>query len=315
MSDVKNAFLKTASLLHNNLAASSAGCLACVHNSVTQGQCKLLIHSAKLGVNREIDIAQAYSIRYLDLPFGQILCVSSCNGTRIYTEDGQTLLLYCQVSNAPGLDPMALKFHQGACYIAATQQIVIGTSTGSVLPIQAAFATSLGIMAESPPSTAATAVVDLCSNAAANTVISAHDNGDLRVWNPIPGGALKEGSVVQNCGQVPVRICMLGIRLAVAFGAGTVCLYDALSLQRQVEISSHTKLLTAMAVREDAGIIATVSEDTFLNLWQVDPASGIVTIVHSEPVVDKLLTGVALGPSGVVISAYDSDEIFHASVF
>eukprot|EP00438_Fugacium_kawagutii_P007426 Skav210435 [mRNA] locus=scaffold1297:51326:53895:+ [translate_table: standard] len=38
-----------ASLLHNNLASSSTGYIACIHNSLNAGQSKLLLHALASG--------------------------------------------------------------------------------------------------------------------------------------------------------------------------------------------------------------------------------------------------------------------------
>lgn len=303
----------TVSLLHNNLSCSGTS-LACVHNSVNVGAGKLMLHSLAASSSRDgPEVVQVMSIRYLPLAFGPVLVVSSTNGTQIYSEDCTTLLTYIAI-NDPSTDPEVLKHHKGACVVAAVQHIVIGTGKGDLASIQAVDAGKFMALPDSVPCSPASAVADLCFSATSGSVVSAHDNGELRVWSVIPGAACTNTAVIPASAQAPVAIASLGARIMVAYGPGTICLYDAATCQIQVEISAHARWITAVSVREDLGQIASVGEDTALNVWQVDPVSGLVSLRQTSIVSDKLLTGVAFHHAGVAVTAYDSDELFQVAL-
>merc|ERR1712127_152821 len=99
----------------------------------------------------------------------------------------------------------------------------------------------------------------------------------------------------------------------VAYGPGTYCLLDAVTLEAQAEVTAHARWITAVDVREDLGFVATVGEDTVLNVWQVDAGTGRIGLQHTSVVTDKLLTGVVLG-HGAMVTAYDSTDLFHIAL-
>lgn len=302
----------TASLLHNNLACSSTGWLATVHNSINAGGGKLLLSKLGGDAKEGPEISQAMSIRYLESLHGPVLSVSSTNGTQIYNEDATALLFFAPINDS-AVDSATLKHHQGACIVPAVQHIVIGTSKGSLMIVHVAAADQFMALPESAPCSPATAIADLCFAAMTSSVVSAHTSGELRVWTVNPTGPYSNPTVLPAISQAPVRILSLGARLLVAYGPGIVCLFDAVTYDLQVEVTAHARWLTACDVREeeDTGCVATVGEDTVLNVWQVNAATGRIALQHTSVVTDKLLTGVALHGSGFVVTAYDCSEVFH----
>lgn len=305
----------TVSLLHNNLSTSSNGWLACVHNSVNQGAGKLMLHHLGSCMSKDgPEVTQVTSVRFLDLACGSVLCVASTTGTTIYSEDATTTLFHCALADlTPETD--VLKHHQGACYVAPAQHIIIGMSKGSITAIQANDFNSFMSLTESAPQTATVGIADICYAACVNRVVTAHHSGELRYWYTAAQGQYVNDVIIPaQLSQAPVHVTTLGPRLVVTFGPGTICLYDAATRELQVEITAHARWITAVSVREDLGTIASVGEDTALNVWQVDPASGQVSLRHSQIVADKLLTGVAFHSMGVAVTAYDSDELYQVAV-
>jgi WD40 repeat protein len=260
------------------------------------------------------EVTQVTSLRYLDLNCGVVLCVGNTNGTNIYSEDGTTMLFHLPLVDAsPETD--VLKHHQGACVVGPHQHIVVGMSKGSICSIQAGEVNQFMSLAESAPQTPTTCIADLCYAVNVNRVVTAHHNGELRYWYAAEGGQYVNDVIIPPAlSQAPVSVASLGSRICVAFGPGTICLYDAVTRDLQVEITAHARWITGVAVREDVCQIASVGEDTALNVWQVDPASGQVSLRHSCLVADKLLTGVAFHSMGCAVTAYDSDELYQVVV-
>lgn len=293
------------SLLHNNLACSSGGWVASVHNSISTGG-KLMLYHPGSGSKDGPDGSQITSIRYLQMATNAVLCVSSTNGTQIYNEDATTMLFFAPVGEATEAD--MVKHHKGACVIPQTQQIFIGTYKGSLVGCQAAGDNILVL----PETTCCnSAVADVCFCEVANCLVSAHSSGELHIWTASNTGTFVDSNVLPASGKAPVRIASLGARLLVAYGPGTICLFDAVTFQLQVELTAHARWITGVSVQEETGKIATVGEDTVLNVWNMK--QNPLTLEHSEVVTDKLLTGVALhyNGAGAFATAYDSDELFN----
>jgi len=305
----------TVSLLHNNLSYSMNGWLATVHNSVNVGSGKLMLHHVGSAMSKDgPELTQVTSVNYLDLACGTVLCVASTNGTNIYSEDAVTMLYHVALLD-PSPETDVLKHHQSACVVGPVQHIIIGMSKGSITAVHAQGLSQFVSLPESAPQSPAAGIADLCYAACINRVVTAHHNGELRYWYTAPTGQYVNDVIIPPLmSQAPVHVSTLGPRLTVAYGPGTICLYDAASQALQVEITAHARWITGVCVREDLGQIATVGEDTALNVWQVEPTTGEVSLRHSCIVADKLLTGVAFHTAGVAVTAYDSDELFQIAV-
>jgi len=301
-----------ASLLHNNLASSSNGWVVAIHNSLNAGNGKLLLHALASGQSKDgPEVTQATSIRFLETTDGPVLVVTSTNGTQIYSEDATALIFYLPVTDAAS--PDSLRYHQAACFVPNLQHIVIGTSKGTLWPVSAVAAGQYVQLHESAPSSPTGEVADLCFSPLADAVVSVHTNGDLRVWSVSADQPYTNTEVIPSIAQAPVRVLSVGAQLAVADGPGTILLLDAISREAKAEITAHARWLAAAVSREDMGLIVTVGEDTVLNVWQVEPTEGIVSLHHSAVVTDKLLCGVALHGSGASVVAYDTDQLYHVN--
>lgn len=316
---LQGGFTASASLLHNNLACSANGWLVSVHNSVNQGSGKLLLHNVRGAVKKNgPEVQQTTSIRFIETPFGvTMLVVCSTNGTQIYTEDASQMLFYAQITGQ-ATDDDKLKYHQGACAIPLDGGImlVFGTSKGSLVPV---VSTGPAAFAQSPEAVAGVAcaeVADVCY-LPTGEVLSAHNNGSLLIWSVAAGPMLQVSATLPATYQAPVRALAVGNRFMVAYGPGLICLYDAATKQLQAELTAHARWLTAVAYNQD-GYVASVGEDTVLNVWSVDPVTCKVNLWHTSVVSDKLLTGVALSGAGAestaYVTAYDSDEIYEVTL-
>jgi len=315
-------FASTVSLLHNNLSSSSGGWLASVHNSSTAASGKLLLHSLADDSNIEgPDVNRVASVRYLELSHGPVLCVSSTSGTQIYNEDCSVLRHLAPLDEPSVGNDEAVKHHQGACLVPDRQHVIIGTWKGSIIVLHAPSAESFNMLSvassDSSNSPGSKSVVsDLCYNACAQVVVSVHRGGYANFWTPSDAGKYTCGEPLMLSDAVdlvsPVAVASLGPRIVVACGPGQLKLFDAVSKELQVEVTAHARWITALAVQDttdECSHIATVGEDTVLNVWTVS-ASGEVGFAHSSSVTNKLLTGVAFHEGGIAVTAYDSAELY-----
>ncbi|KAH8057745.1 helicase [Aureococcus anophagefferens] len=116
-----------------------------------------------------------------------------------------------------------------------------------------------------------------------------------------------------------------------AFASGHVRVYDlASSYGKLAELQAHTRCVTALAVDDKGLELATVSEDSFLHVWSLEPRDGAggdeakadgadpsLALTYSHQVTDAVLTGVqfvAPAPGAgkapdVAVTAYDVDAL------
>jgi WD40 repeat protein len=301
----------TASLLHNNLTGSPAGWLAGMHNSADAGGGKIFLCAGETSVNGP-EVSQVTSVRYLQLAHATVLCVSSNSGTQIYSEDCSTLLYAIRMSDAALGD--VVKFHRGACVVQPLQHIAIGTSKGGLSLVDVSTPGNYNTLPESNPSVASAEVADVCYVGVCGTVATAHDDGVVQMWATSPTGPYVCSTTFPSQGDAPVRMASLEYRLMVAYATGHIRIFDAVEFNLQIELTAHARNMTAVDVREELGQIASVGEDTVLNVWHLDPTTGAMSLQFSTHVAPKLLTGVVLTPAGASVTAYDADEIYQVAL-
>jgi len=302
----------TASLIQNNLSSSSTGWLASLHAS-GGGKVQLTNGQAKFDGP---EVNQPTSIRYLEPAAGPMLMISSTVGTQIYSQDAQTMYFHLTIT-APEDNDERLKYHQGACLVPldqATSLVVVGTSRGS-LKLCEMQSDNFGSLRELPECVAGaslTEVADVCYVPLTNEVVSAHTNGTFVVWQQAAPGAFQATGTVAPSSptyQAPIRVLPVANKILVAYGPGLFCFHDAVTKVLMAELTAHARWVTAVTASE-TGYVASVGEDTVLNVWLVDESPKI-NIVHTSVVCDKLLTGVAFsGPASCAVVAFDSEEIW-----
>ena len=139
-------------------------------------------------------------------------------------------------------------------------------------------------------------------------------------------------------GTLPrAAVCVPGA-LVVAFGTGKLIVYNGRS-ERTLEIAAHGRWITGLSACPQRQLVATVSEDTVLNVWHFAGSGGAAngsngggvlegpggqgrspkvaaTLVHSSIASPRLLQGVAfldLAPAAqaltLAVAAYDSHDL------
>lgn len=306
-------FSATASLIHNNLTCSRNGWAASAHlgQQSATGKVMLCNLSSPTGGPLASDgpaCSQVTMLRHVTCAQGSMLVVTSTNGTQIFTEDATHLVFFAPLDGSVACAD-SVGYHQGACFASTVSHVVVGSSQGSLLVVQNDPSGNFTALSWSPPATPVPAVADVCYVAAGDAVVSAHANGTLVFWAMTPTGPYGEVAHLPGSGDVPVRLASFGPRFALAMGSGVIRLYDAVSRALQVEVAAHARWLTALAVDEERMRMASVGEDTVLNVWGFGD-DGRVLLLKSAAVTDKLLTGVDFQGASVLVSAYDDERMF-----
>ena len=237
-------------------------------------------------------------------------------------------------------NPETAVFARGIARSQRGRHVCVGCSSGAVLVFGTAepevdVQLERWVPAHGSPVTAVAA-----STRGDDVVVSADEAGELRLWE-LPSftprgresdgkdrGLLDAGDARDPC----TGLALVGAAACCgAFASGHVRVYDlASSYGKLAELQAHTRCVTALAVDDKGLELATVSEDSFLHVWSLEPRDGAggdeakadgadpsLALTYSHQVTDAVLTGVqfvAPAPGAgkapdVAVTAYDVDAV------
>ncbi|GFR95756.1 WD repeat-containing protein 54 [Elysia marginata] len=151
---------------------------------------------------------------------------------------------------------------------------------------------------------------DLASDG--ETMVSADELGSIIVWKQ--GGSCL--SVVVNirgsgwpCNSVAIwKDVILG-----GFASGHLRVYSATSGAMGAEVTAHARAINAVDIAKDSGLALSVSDDTFLRVWQLKAMNvPQIEFRHSECLTDLQLMGAQFVDGqgkALCVTGYDSSEI------
>mmetsp|Transcript_43009 Transcript_43009/g.102097 ORF Transcript_43009/g.102097 Transcript_43009/m.102097 type:complete len:240 (+) Transcript_43009:431-1150(+) len=198
--------------------------------------------------------------------------------------------------------------------------IVAGTSHGELLlfslDVPSGIAKSTGKQAAGGGGavTALKSCIDSSRGREASDVVATGDeSGGLCLWSHTPDGLVKKAAVEGGEFGPVVGIALRNGRVIAGFSSGTVTVLSQDSLEPELRLFAHSRLLSGMDIHPTRDIFATVAEDCTLNVWSLPTKSS----PEAGPLLSKclpstMLTGVAFcGPDNndVAVSAYDHTEL------
>lgn len=141
-------------------------------------------------------------------------------------------------------------------------------------------------------------------------VASSDDSGLLLVRNPDDNFDVVHR--IESDDGYPITAMCFALEhwLVCGYVTGKLRIYKRDAFQLHAEVAAHTRAVTALDAFEHH--VASVSEDTFLNVWELasSKASGRVRLASSHTVPNDLLTGVAFaGAKSIVTAAYDTNHL------
>ncbi|CEM08024.1 unnamed protein product [Vitrella brassicaformis CCMP3155] len=320
------------SLIHGNLVASQRR-IAYAHQSKV---CFYAVDS-----ERCVDgptTSKIISLHYVHIRKAgpkPMLIVNMANGTQMWNQDGTRMLYYLPVqhpqtsatstSAAQNAAVDIGKCHRGAavCAFPQADHVIIGSSAGELIIIRTD-GDAFHSLATRKVASASPVMVVACSGEGSDQhVMSGHANGEIVWWRPEANGMYMQlPGALQHAQDTPTCMKVLGNTLYCGFGTGHLRVYDAVRRELKIEIAAHGRWINDIDVRHD-GLVASVGEDTVLNVWRCPSCDSEVSLAHSAVVTESLLTGVAFtqrrgdtadeGAFAVCVVAYDSEVLYFLS--
>lgn len=139
------------------------------------------------------------------------------------------------------------------------------------------------------------------------------ENGTVHVAEVRDGSAVVVASV--STSKHPITaICLCGGTVVAGNSVGRLFFVDASTGALLAEAAAHTRTVTALAAHDGGERVASVSEDTWVNVWSLPRGTvdGNLSVLLSRRIESCLLTGVAFcGEDGeaLAFTAYDSGTI------
>lgn len=145
-----------------------------------------------------------------------------------------------------------------------------------------------------------------------DVMASADDGGAICLWKGKTAISLfhKLPKAGAPCASVRVwRDLVLA-----GYATGHLRIFSTESCQLMTEVAAHARWVSAIDVAPDTGLAMSVSEDSFVRIWQLDHEnSSTITLKYSATVSNSQLVGGSFlesdGSSFAVVS-YDSGEVF-----
>jgi hypothetical protein len=290
------------SLLCNNLSMSASGeSVVYAHLNeawVARGLSEPQADCRQVAYKEQDHVAQ---VQFVKLDIGEVIVLLSAGGALQVSDSQGQKIAHAERLGAARLRGIA---SDGA------RHLYIGTSSGTILVFEVGVYNMTQVCELSEH---AAAISDLCC-AAGGPLVSADERGNLVAWeiasskgrNPKRAAALqgKPGAVATSVAASAAWICA-------GFSSGHVHVYAAKSLKLFAEIAAHSRSVTALAMHpEQPCTLASVGEDTALNLWTLPSNSaGKVAVRLSKIVKSALLVGVRLVGAQAFMSVFDSKDL------
>ncbi|XP_005088939.1 WD repeat-containing protein 54 [Aplysia californica] len=242
--------------------------------------------------------------KWVILPSRTVLVLTTHRGIQIYEPDGSAMIYWHALSDS--MDKS--NYGKGICG-AGDNLICVGTESGAILVF------------EIPPKGTNVTLFDTVKGhkspitdlaAEGEFMVSADDLGTIMVWR-CSGSKFSQVSCVRGCGWPCNSVAVWKDVVVGGFSSGHIRVYNAASGTLGAEVTAHARSINAVHVACESGMLLTVSDDTFLKIWQLKTgAAPQIEHRYSECVTDLQLVGgnfVDKQGRAVCITGYDSNEI------
>lgn len=261
--------------------------------------------SKRIPISSRCHIYQAAFVHIQGVPF---IALTSSLGVQIWTTDGGEMKYFFAISSLVDSEEEG-HFMRGVTAI-KTGFICVGSSTGNIIILKATSADGEGIELQETLETSKNAITAI--HASDQLLVCANDIGDIIGFNVESAFEVKcrFSGAHFPCTSILTRFDMI----IAAYSTGHIRLFRPQTSELVIEIAAHARCITGLAIHPSLNILASVSEDQFLIVWQLPAnlsrAANDIDLLFSEKIDNHLLTGVAfVSDEKIGVVSFDEDDM------
>eukprot|EP00743_Colponemidia_sp_Colp-15_P001473 GILK01001612.1.p1 GENE.GILK01001612.1~~GILK01001612.1.p1 ORF type:complete len:337 (-),score=44.81 GILK01001612.1:145-1122(-) len=261
------------------------------------------------------DAASVMQAKFVNVGQRPLLVLTTLFGAQIWNADGSRMLFFLPASSGRPVPADQQSFFRGIALVRSEdqrEQICVGTSAGDVLVITVdsgnfSLADTLSVHESS--------ITDLAFSSTGRRpfLASSDDTGHISVWSTPNADGFKHKGMLRGPTCLISSLCAMDNMVIAGYASGHIRIFDTSAMVIQVEIAAHVRSINALALHPSKPLLASVAEDTVVNVWSLPTAdSPDVALLFAAAVPDQLLTGVTFwGPThdNLAVSSYDVDHI------
>lgn len=234
-----------------------------------------------------------------------VLAIASQKAVQFFEWDG-SVFLHCHALPQQ-LDAKDATFTRGICALRPSL-LCVGTQSGSILVFVVSREGNVSLTQQVKEHDAP--INDI--HGFGDVVASGDDRGSICFWKGKT--ALAKIHKLEGTGFPCVSLRVWHDLVLAGYASGHLRVFSTASCQIVTEVTAHARWISAVDVAPNSGLALSVSEDSFLHVWQLDREGDFtVQLKYTATISCCQLMGAAfLTPDGksFAVVAYDSAEVF-----
>ncbi|KXJ18917.1 WD repeat-containing protein 54 [Exaiptasia diaphana] len=219
------------------------------------------------------------------LPDRTVLVLASIKGVQMFDPDGMIMIFWQSLPPCEATEVYS-QFSRGICAV-GEKYICVGSSDGGIMVFDVP-ARGTGVKLQETLSTHAEPICDLVGKD--SKMVSSDDTGYMIVWQA--GGHFTQLSKIDGFGFPCSSLALYKEYVVGGYGTGHIRIFNLTTGKIVFEICAHAQWVNALDVAEENGLLLSVSEDTFVRVWQVnDGESPKVELKFQQNIIDTQLCG------------------------
>ncbi|XP_013393021.1 WD repeat-containing protein 54 isoform X2 [Lingula anatina] len=250
--------------------------------------------------------------KWVKLSTRTVLLLTTQRGVQMFEPDGSAMLYWHALPDISAEDLQAC-FVRGVAG-AETEDlatICVGNHKGDILvfeiPPKGINVSLLEVLQGH-----SSAICDLASDGELDgRVFSSDDSGAIVMWKA--GEPFQQMLKISGAGSPCCSLAVWKNMVVGGYGSGHLRLYNTDTGNLAAEVTAHARWINAVDVAKNTGLLLSVSEDSFIRIWQLKEGnSPEISFVFGEAVTDlQLVGGCFNNDDGIsfVTTGYDNNDI------
>ncbi|XP_025094587.1 WD repeat-containing protein 54-like isoform X2 [Pomacea canaliculata] len=235
-----------------------------------------------------------------------VLVLTTQKGIQIFEPDGSAMIYWHGLGDTSDASVNS-NFARG---VTGVEDILcVGTESGKILVFRIP-SKGTDVTLQSTLKGHSCSICDLASKE--NIVVSGDSMGNILVWK-FNGSNSQQVTSIPGSGSPCNSLGLWKDVLVAGYGSGHLRVFSASTGKLAAEATAHARTINAIDIATDNGLVLSVSDDSFLRLWQIRlDKSPRLEYKHAENVTDIQLTGgkfVDAQGRALCLTGYDHNEI------